>query len=299
MEYHKPVLLDECIEGLNIKADGVYVDVTFGGGGHSRVILSKLSSGRLLAFDQDPDAIENAIPDERFTLVEHNFQYLKNHLRYYKALPVDGLLADLGVSSWQFDTAERGFSYRFDEPELDMRMDTTEGITAADVINTYSELQLLKIFSEYGEVENSRKLVSCIVSGRKRSEIKTVGEFKKLIEPATPKFSEYKYYSKVFQALRIEVNHELDVLKDLLLQSADVLKQGGRLVVISYHSLEDRLVKNFINKGNFEGEAEKDFYGNEIKPFRAISRKAIIPDEKEQEENPRSRSAKLRIAERL
>lgn len=296
--YHNPVLLKDCIEGLNIKPDGIYVDVTYGGGGHSKEILKHLTTGKLYAFDQDAEAIQNKVDDEKLVLIKQNFKYLKNYLKMYNALPVDGILADLGVSSHQFDEAERGFSTRFDA-SLDMRMDRDAKQTAEEILNTYSEEQLKKVFAEYGEVENASKLAWLIFTARKEKPIKTINELKEVIQRAVRKGKENQYYAQVFQALRIEVNHELDVLQSLLIQSLEVLKPGGRLVIISYHSLEDRLVKNFIRSGKFEGEVEKDFYGNAIKPFEAINRKPIIPSDVEIENNSRARSAKLRIAEKI
>jgi 16S rRNA (cytosine1402-N4)-methyltransferase len=297
MHYHNPVLLKECIEGLNINPEGVYVDVTFGGGGHSREILKQLTTGKLYAFDQDEDAVKNSIDDDRFVLIKQNFRYLKNFLKMYDTLPIDGLLADLGVSSHQFDEAERGFSIRFDT-KLDMRMDQNAKQTAAEVLNTYSEEDLKRIFRLYGEVENAGYLASIIFHNRKDKQIVTVNDLKTMVVKCVKRGRENQYYAQVFQALRIEVNKELDVLQDLLMQSLEVLKPGGRLVVISYHSLEDRLVKNIMRSGKFEGDVEKDFYGNPLTPFMQITRKPIVPSEKENEENSRARSAKLRIAEK-
>ncbi|MGZ4116945.1 MAG: 16S rRNA (cytosine(1402)-N(4))-methyltransferase RsmH [Bacteroidia bacterium] len=297
MEYHNPVLLKECIDGLNINPEGIYVDVTFGGGGHSREILKHLTTGKLYAFDQDDDAVKNKIDDERFVLIKQNFRYLKNFLKMYNALPIDGLLADLGVSSHQFDEADRGFSTRFDA-NLDMRMDRNGKQTAADILNTYSEEELKRIFKLYGEVDNAGYLASIIFHNRKEKAINTVNDLKMMITKCVKRGKENQYYAQVFQALRIEVNKEMDVLKELLLQSLDVLKAGGRLVVISYHSLEDRLVKNIMRSGKFEGEVEKDFYGNQLTPFKQITRKPIVPSEEENIENSRARSAKLRIAEK-
>jgi 16S rRNA (cytosine1402-N4)-methyltransferase len=297
MEYHNPVLLKECIEGLNINPAGIYVDVTFGGGGHSKEILKHLTTGKLYAFDQDADAVKNKIDDPRFTLIQQNFRYLKNFLKLYNALPVDGLLADLGVSSHQFDEADRGFSTRF-EAKLDMRMDQNSTLTAAEVLNTYSEADLKRIFRLYGEVDNAGYLASIIYHNRKDKQIETVNDLKDMITKCVKRGRENQYYAQVFQALRIEVNKELDVLQELLLQTLDVLKPGGRAVIMSYHSLEDRLVKNFFKSGKLEGEVEKDFYGNQLTPFKMITRKPIVPDEKEIAENPRSRSAKLRVAEK-
>lgn len=297
MQYHNPVLLKECIDGLNIDPKGIYVDVTFGGGGHSREILKHLTTGKLFAFDQDDDALKNTIADERFVLIKQNFRYLKNFLRMHNALPIDGLLADLGVSSHQFDEADRGFSTRFDA-KLDMRMDKNAKQTAADVLNTYSEEELKRVFKLYGEVDNAGRLAYAIFHARKEKQIETVNDLKAAIEKCVKRGRENQYYAQVFQALRIEVNKELDVLQELLLQSLEVLKPGGRLVVISYHSLEDRLVKNIMRSGKFEGEVEKDFYGNQLTPFKQITRKPIVPSDAENTENSRARSAKLRIAEK-
>lgn len=297
MEYHNPVLLKECIEGLNINPAGIYVDVTFGGGGHSREILKHLTTGKLYAFDQDDDAVKNKIDDERFVLIKQNFRYLKNFLKMYNALPIDGLLADLGVSSHQFDEAERGFSIRFNA-KLDMRMDQNGKVTAADVLNTYSEEELKRIFKLYGEVDNAGYLASIIFHNRKDKHIDTVNDLKVMITKCVKKGRENQYYAQVFQALRIEVNKELDVLQELLMQSLEVLKPGGRLVVISYHSLEDRLVKNIMRSGKFEGEVEKDFFGNQLTPFKQITKKPIVPSAEENEINSRARSAKLRVAEK-
>ncbi len=296
--YHNPVMLKECLEALNIRANGTYVDVTFGGGGHSRAILEKLGpEGRLIAFDQDPDAKENIIDDERFSFVDQNFSFLKNQLRFLGIQKVDGILADLGVSSHQFDAADRGFSIRFDAT-LDMRMDQLREKDAKMILNTYSEQELHKIFGMYGEVHNAKTLASVIVKARLIDAIESVGAFRELIRPLVKRGKENQYYAQVFQALRIEVNEELDVLKEFLMQSVQVLKPGGRLVVMSYHSLEDRLVKNFIQKGKFSGELEKDIYGNVNTPLEAVSRKAITATEEEIKINNRARSAKLRIAEK-
>ena len=297
--YHIPVLLKECIDGLDIKPDGVYVDVTFGGGGHSREILKKLGEdGVLIAFDQDPDAQRNKLDDPRFLFVDQNFEFLKNNLRLLGFKTVDGILADLGVSSHQFNEPERGFSTRF-ESVLDMRMDRQGKLTAADVLNTYSEEQLHKIFGIYGEVKNAKSLARAVVTARIAKPIVTLADFKTAVSAHIPKGKEHKYMAQVFQALRIEVNGEIDVLERFLEQTAEVLKPGGRLVVMSYHSLEDRPVKNFIAKGKFRGEVEKDFYGNQQKPFNVVTRKAIIADDTELEQNSRARSAKLRIGEKL
>ena len=296
--YHQPALLHECIEGLGINPSGVYADLTFGGGGHSREILAKLNAdGRLLAFDQDEDAISNAIDDARFTLVNENFRYLKNFLRLHKAFPVDGILADLGISSHQIDTPERGFATRFEGP-LDMRMARNQGITASDMVNTYPEEKLLSVFKLYGEISNARQLAAKIVEARIKP-ITTTGELKEAIKSCMPPNYENKYLAQVFQAIRIEINDEMGALQAMLKQCADALKPGGRLVVISYHSLEDRLVKNYIKAGNLEGELQKDFYGNVLTPFKSITRKPITPSEEELAGNPRSRSAKLRIAQKI
>ena len=296
-EYHVPVMLTECLEGLNINPDGIYVDVTFGGGGHSKAILEQLSKkGKLVGFDQDADALKNIPNDKRFVFIDQNFEFIKNHLRYQDLMPVDGILADLGVSSHQFDENERGFTYRFDDSPLDMRMNQSQKISAQEILNTYPESQLADIFYLYGELKNSRAIASQIVSARTIQPLKTSGDLKKALIKAAPKFKDYKFWSLIFQALRIEVNQELEVLKQMLLQSNDVLKENGRLVVMSYHSLEDRLVKNFINTGNFEGKQEKDFYGNLIRPFEPIGKQAVTASEKELEINSRSRSAKLRVA---
>jgi 16S rRNA (cytosine1402-N4)-methyltransferase len=297
MEYHIPVLLSESIEGLNIKPDGIYVDLTYGGGGHAREILKYLKSGRLIAFDQDEEAGNNKLDSDKFLFVQSNFKFFRNFLRYYKHDFVDGIIADLGVSSHHFDIAERGFSFRFDG-DLDMRMDKNLEKTAADVLNTYSSEDLLKLFREFGEIDNAYKLVKEIVSAREKDSIGQISQFKEAIVNVTPKHVEHKYLAKVFQALRIEVNDEIGVLKEMLLQTASSIKPGGRLVVITYHSLEDRLVKNFMKSGNFEGKLEKDFYGNVLSPFKAINRKVIIPNENEININNRARSAKLRIAEK-
>jgi len=297
-KYHVPVMLQECIDALAIKPDGVYVDVTFGGGGHSREILKHLSErGRLLAFDQDADAQQNIPKDDRLTFIDQNFRYLKNNCRLHAAPTVDGILADLGVSSHQFDQPERGFSTRFDA-DLDMRMDRSQELTAEKIINSYSEDDLHRIFGIYGEIKNAKTLAKTIVSARLNSSIKTSAELKEAIVNLIPKKKENKYLAQVFQALRIEVNQELEALQEFLIQSAEILKTGGRLVVMSYHSLEDRLVKNFIAKGKFSGEVEKDFYGNEIKPLQAVTRKAVTASEEEIKQNSRARSAKLRVAEK-
>jgi 16S rRNA (cytosine1402-N4)-methyltransferase len=296
-EYHIPVLLTASVDGLEIKASGDYVDVTFGGGGHSREIFSRLTTGRLFAFDQDEDAAANIIHDERFYFIRHNFKYIRNFLRYYGVEQVDGILADLGVSSHDFDVAGRGFSFRFDG-DLDMRMNRDASQNAADIVNTFTEDQLRTMFREYGEIDNAGRLAKQLLSARNANPIKTIGQFKEAIAPCVPKLQESKYMAKVFQALRIETNNEMDVLHEFLEQSIQLLNPGGRLVVITYHSLEDRMVKNFIRSGDFSGKQEKDFYGNVDSPLVAINRKVIVPDDEEIERNPRARSAKLRIAEK-
>lgn len=296
--YHNPVLLQECIDGLAIQPNGTYVDVTFGGGGHSAAILEQLGpEGRLFGFDQDADAAANRLQDERFKLLPYNFRFLKRFLRLEGIRQVDGVLADLGVSSHQFDTAERGFSFRFDAP-LDMRMNQESGTTAADVVQTYHERALQDLLSQYGEVRNARTLAQRLVQARAEgSPLHTVGEFIAAIDPCI-KGKRNRYLSQVFQALRMEVNEEIEVLKDMLLQATDLLCPGGRLVVIAYHSLEDRLVKSLIKKGTFEQEPEKDDYGNFYLPLKAMHKKVILPRPEEIQTNPRARSAKLRIAER-
>jgi len=298
MEYHNPVLLKESVDGLNIQPNGIIVDLTFGGGGHSSEILKRLGNdGRLLAFDQDKDTFRNKIDDARFELIYGNFAYLKNYIKYYKAPLVDGVLADLGVSSHHFNEEDRGFSFRYDAA-LDMRMNQEGTLSAKGVVNGYTEQQLLEVFWQYGEVKNARKLVGAIIQSRANKTINTTLELCDAIVSCAKKHKEHKYFAQVFQAIRIEVNQELEVLKKMLLQTEKVIKPGGRLVVLTYHSLEDRLVKNYIKKGKFSGEIEKDFYGHFQRPFKEINRKVIIPNEKEIEENVRSRSAKLRIAER-
>ena len=297
--YHVPVLIKESVDGLNIQPGGIYVDVTFGGGGHSREIISRLSEGaHLYSFDQDADAERNVVANPNFTFVCSNFRYLKNWMRYYGVEGLDGLLADLGVSSHHFDDSERGFSFRFDGA-LDMRMNKRAGLTAADIVNTYDEERLADIFYLYGELKNSRKLASVIVKARAAQKIGTIGEFLEIIKPLFGREREKKELAKVFQALRIEVNREMEALKEMLYAATEALKPGGRLVVITYHSLEDRMVKNIMKTGNIEGKAEKDFFGNVQTPFRLVNNKVIVPDNDEIERNPRSRSAKLRIAEKL
>ncbi|KHJ38919.1 ribosomal RNA small subunit methyltransferase H [Pedobacter glucosidilyticus] len=294
--YHVPVMLKECMEGLALQPEGVYVDVTFGGGGHSREIMKHLGDdGVLVAFDQDEDARQNIIADDRFVFVDQNFRFLKNNLRAHDLIPVDGILADLGVSSHQFDVPERGFSIRFDG-DLDMRMDQSSGLTAKEVVNTYEEDDLHKIFGIYGEIQNAKSLARTMVTARLNAPIETISQLKTVIHKLIPRGKENKYLAQVFQALRIEVNQEMEALKDFLEQTAEVLKPGGRLVVMSYHSLEDRLVKNFMAKGKFSGEVEKDFFGNEIKPFKVVTKKSVTASEDEIKLNNRARSARLRIA---
>ncbi|WP_128330420.1 16S rRNA (cytosine(1402)-N(4))-methyltransferase RsmH [Apibacter sp. HY039] len=296
MSYHNSVLLNQSVEALVHNPDGIYVDCTFGGGGHSRLILDKLSEkGKLFAFDQDSDAIQNTIEDFRFTLIQQNFRFIKNFLRFYKIEQIDGILADLGVSSHQFDIPERGFSIRFEGP-LDMRMNTSQPLSAKEIINTYTEEQLAEIFYYYGELSQSRKIAKEIASKRNEQSIETTDQLKELFKNTIPQHKQNKFYAQLFQALRIEVNDELSSLKELLTQSYELLKPGGTLVFISYHSLEDRLVKKFIKTGLFEGEPERDIFGNWHKPFDLVSSKAIIPAENEIMENPRARSAKMRIA---
>jgi len=298
-DYHLPALLHQSVEGLVVDPEGTYVDVTFGGGGHSRYILQHLAeSGRLVAFDQDADALANAIDDPRFTLINENFKYMKNFLRLHGVTHVDGVLADLGVSSHQFDEAGRGFSTRFDA-ELDLRMDRRQSTTAKDIVNTASEEEIRNILSNYGELPNAYHMAKAIVSARSEAPILTTFDLKRALERQVLRNQENKYYAMVFQALRIEVNGELEALKAMLSQAVEILNPGGRLVVISYHSLEDRLVKNIIKTGNFEGEVKKDFYGNLIAPLKPITRKPVVADDAELAENPRSRSAKLRVAEKV
>lgn len=293
--YHSPVLLAEAVDALNIKPDGVYVDVTFGGGGHSREILKRLEGGRLIGFDQDPEAKSNVIEDPRFKLVDQNFRYLKNWVRMLGHQKVDGILADLGVSSHQFDSDERGFSIRFDAP-LDMRMDMSRKLTAEIVLNTYEESKLTSILRQYGEVEKPHKVARTIILDRP---LKSSLELISVLERFAQRGKEHKFYAQVFQALRIEVNEELEVLKEMLAGAAQLLKPGGRLVVISYHSLEDRLVKDFMKTGNFEGVPEKDFFGNLIRPLKMLQSKPILPGEDEINRNSRARSAKMRVAEKI
>ena len=296
--YHIPALLSQTMDGLNINPDGTYVDVTFGGGGHSREILSHLSSkGKLIGFDQDEDALKNAIDDPRFIFVRSNFRYLTNFLKYHNVEQVDGILADLGVSFHHFDESDRGFSFRF-EGALDMRMNTKSPVTAASIINTYEEEKLANVFYLYGELHNSRRIASTIVKARQSQPITLIQEFVDILKPHFSREKEKKDMARVFQALRIEVNKEMIVLQELLTQSVNVLKPGGRLVLLTYHSLEDRLVKNFLRSGNFEGELEKDFYGNILAPLKPVNTKVIVASDEEVARNPRARSAKLRIAEK-
>lgn len=296
--YHVPVLLHESIDGLNIQSGGIYVDVTFGGGGHSREILTRINgNGHLFSFDQDADAERNVVADKDFTFVCSNFRYLKNWMRYYGVDGIDGLLADLGVSSHHFDDETRGFSFRYDSP-LDMRMNKRAGKTAADIVNDYEESQLADIFYLYGELKNSRRIASALVKARAEKRIETTTNFMKAVEPLFKREREKKDMAKLFQALRIEVNHEMDALKEMLKSATELLKPGGRLSVITYHSLEDRIVKNVMKAGNPEGKVTQDFFGRIETPFKLINNKVIIPSQEEQERNPRSRSAKLRIAEK-
>lgn len=295
--YHVPVMLTECLEGLHINPGGTFVDVTFGGGGHSRAILERLEKGRLIAFDQDDDAQANAPAASNFTLVNHNFRHLYHFLRYHDALPVDGILADLGISSHQIDEAERGFAHRFDAA-LDMRMNREGGITAAGLLNTCSQEELQRVLRWYGEINNARPVAAGLVASRAKKPFETTGDLKTALQRFAPRGKENQFFSQVFQAIRIEINGELEVLKELLEQSTEVLKKGGRLVVMSYHSLEDRLVKNFMQTGDFEGKETKDLYGNRIRPFEPVG-KAQKAGNEEIEQNPRARSARLRVAERI
>lgn len=304
-KYHAPVMLAECLDALRINPNGRYVDVTFGGGGHSRAILNALGpKGVLIAFDQDEDAKANLPQDDRLVFIDQNFEFIKNHLDYQNLLPVDGILADLGVSSHQFDVADRGFSFRFDEADLDMRMnaadqvDGVHSLNASSLLNTYTEKQIADMLYQYGELQNSRALAADIVQYRTVQAIEKVAHLKDALKRHTPKFGDYKFFAQVFQALRIEVNREMDVLKSFLSAVPEILAPQGRLVVMSYHSLEDRLVKNFVASGNFNGDVDKDFYGNVNKPLNAITRKVVTASPEELERNPRSRSAKLRVAEK-
>jgi len=298
MAYHIPALLDESIKGLNIRPDGIYVDVTFGGGGHAMEILKRLTTGKLIAFDQDEDARQNVTDDKRLLFLDQNFRFLKNNLRFNGVTSVDGLIADLGVSFHQFDEPGRGFTFRHDAP-LDMRMNRNSNLTAATLIRTIDESLLADILFNYGELKNSRRIAREIVSARAAGPVTTAGNLISAIGKFAPPRQEHKFYAKVFQALRIAVNHEIDFLKEMLLQALEMLNKGGRLVVITYHSLEDRVVKNFMRTGNFEGTVRKDFYGNTESPFRVVTKKGITPDEEEIVRNNRARSARLRIAEKI
>jgi 16S rRNA (cytosine1402-N4)-methyltransferase len=298
MVYHLPALLDESIDGLNIRPNGIYVDVTFGGGGHSAEILRRLKNGRLVAFDQDDEAARNVPADKRLTFLNQNFRFLKNNLRYHGIESVDGILADLGVSFHQFDEPSRGFTFRADS-ELDMRMNRKSPVKASDLLAKLDEKELADIFYSYGELNNSRRLARIITEARSTKPIIRVSDLTQLLEREVPARQEHKFYAKLFQSLRIAVNHEIDYLKEMLVQSLEMLSSGGRLVVITYHSLEDRVVKDFMKSGNFSGDVKKDFYGNPVTPFRLISRKAITPSEEEISLNTRSRSAKMRIAEKI
>jgi len=300
MSYHTSIMLDECIEGLDIKQNGIYVDLTFGGGGHSKAILEKLKGGHLYAFDQDEDAGKNAqeFDTSSFTFIQSNFRYLKKYLKFYGVSKVDGILADLGVSSYQINEATRGFSTRFDGP-LDMRMSQGVGKTAEQVLNEYSEKDLHKILGMYGEVKNAKTLAAEIVRQRINSPLRTIDDFKNVLSKYASRGRENKYFAQVFQAIRIEVNEELKVLEEMLEQSEEVLNKGGRLAVMSFHSLEDRIVKNYVNKGKVHGDVEKDLYGNLIRPFQPINKKPLTAKEEELKSNNRARSAKLRVAEKL
>lgn len=297
-KYHEAVMLKESTEALNINAEGRYVDVTFGGGSHSREILSKLKGGKLYAFDQDPDAITQIEENDNLIFINQNFRYLQNFLKMYNAIPVDGILADLGISSHQIDTTDRGFAFRSSGP-LDMRMNRHGDLTAEKVVNDYSEEELIRVFREYGELMNARQVAKRITNSRGEKRITGTGQLTAILDSCVPSRFKNKFLAQVFQAIRIEVNGEMDALKELLLQCKDVVKEGGIMAFITYHSLEDRLVKNYIKSGNLKGEIEKDFYGNIIKPFEAVNRKPIIPGEKEILLNNRARSAKLRIAKRI
>lgn len=298
MEYHLPVLLEESVDGLNIKPNGVYVDATFGGGGHSKEILKRLKDGKLLGFDQDEDALANVPDDRRFIFIRHNFRFLRNFLRYYGIEAIDGLIADLGVSSHHFDSPHRGFSFRF-ESDLDMRMNTNADFSAKDLVNSYKAEDLTRVFKQYGELKNAGRLSRNILAYRNNKTIQSIRDLLEAITDCMPAHSENQYLAKVFQAIRIEVNHEIEYLKELLVQAAEFLVTGGRLVVISYHSLEDRLVKNFMRNGRFDPRQETDLYGNIIRPLEPVNRHVIVPGEDEQNRNSRARSARLRIAEKL
>ena len=297
MEYHNPVLLNECIEGLNIKPTGIYVDVTFGGGGHSKLILKNLKGGKLFAFDQDENAHKNTLSEDGFKLIDANFRHLKNFLRMEGVRKIDGLLADLGVSSHQFDVAERGFSIRFNG-ELDMRMNTNSSFSAKEVVNEYAQQDLANVLYKYGELRNSRAIARAIVESSKQEAIVTTNHLIDVVGHMVPEKNRNQFLARIFQAIRIEVNDEMKALEEMLLDAVDMLNEGGRLVVLSYHSLEDRMVKNLMKKGKFEGELEKDFFGNSIKDLTEITRKVIVASKQQIEENTRARSAKLRIAEK-
>jgi len=298
MSYHKPVLLEECMEGLNINPDGIYVDVTFGGGGHSKEILKRLKNGKLYAFDRDSDVLENLPESKNFKLIQTNYKNIKRFLRLEGVKKVDGILADLGVSSHQFDVAERGFSFRF-ESELDMRMNTSSSLTARQIVNEYSQEDLANLLFQYGEIRQSRKVAGLIVSAREEKEIVTTSDLMSVLDGLVPEKNKNQFLSQVFQSIRIEVNNEIESLKQMLEDSIDLLKEEGRFVVMSYHSLEDRLVKNLFKRGRFSGEVEKDFFGNVLKDLKEVNRKVIVASDAEQRENNRSRSAKLRIAEKV
>jgi 16S rRNA (cytosine1402-N4)-methyltransferase len=297
IDYHQPVLLQESVDGLNVRPDGVYVDATFGGGGHSREILRRLTTGKLIAFDQDKDVLNNLPDDDRLVFVQHNFRFLRNFLKYHQVKAIDGLLADLGVSSHHFNTAERGFSFRHDSA-LDMRMNQYSDLTAVDLLNTYSQDQLVKVFRDYGEIKMAKRLAQSIVSYRDKEAIDNTRDLLEAVTPVMPRHGENQFLAKLYQAVRIEVNHEIDYLRDMLEQSLAFFKAGSRLSVISYHSLEDRIVKTFIKNGSFKSDETIDLYGNKPMVFRAINKKVIVPSEKEIAENNRARSAKLRIAEK-
>ena len=298
MIFHDSVLLQESIEALAIHPDGTYVDATYGGGGHSKEILKHLKGGKLFAFDQDATALNNVIPDQQIIMINSNFRYIRNFLKLYKAVPVDGILADLGVSSHQIDDPERGFSTR-SKGELDMRMDQRKSLKAREIINHYHEEKLIEIFRTYGELTNAKKIARFIVSARKEKEIRTTIDLKEVLDKCYKQGHENKFFAQVFQSVRIETNQELEALKDLLVQSVDLLKQGGRIVILAYHSLEDRLVKDFFRSGNFQGEIQKDFFGNPVIPLRVINRKPIVAGNNEIAENSRARSVRLRIAEKI
>ena len=296
--FHQTVLLKESVEGLAIHPDGIYVDATYGGGGHSMQILNKIEKGRLFTFDQDQEALENRIPDPRIIMIKSNFRYIRNFLKLYKAVPIDGIMADLGVSSHQIDDPARGFSTRFDG-ELDMRMDRAKPLSAKQIINHYPEDQLAELFNNYGDLPHAKKIARIITTARRENELSTTNDLKKVLSSCAERGRENKFFAQVFQAIRIETNQEIGSLKDLLIQSLDILKTGGRIVILSYHSLEDRIVKDFFRSGNFKGEIEKDFFGNPIVPLKMINRKPIVAGEEEIRNNSRARSVRLRIAEKV